>query len=314
MLIEITGPIIIRQVKNLYNIIRIMPVLSWGISSSLVGMGFSYSVNPQIKWLDYVLILTLIVLIHGLIAHALNDHEDWISGTDQSSPGILSGGSRVIIKGRYNLRQLITVSKAALLVVMAIAVYFVWTAGPLFLVILAIGLWSALAYSCSPLRLAYHPLAGEWLCGFPAVFTCTAGTFYILTGYLNLMAVTAGAINAMLAIGLLMHHHISDIKSDLQAWPPKVTTVAWAARNLGIKSTVLIEVLYFLIALITGIGGGLILHPVFWISVPVAMCCIAAALNTDPENIMSITKNEYLLYSLIIGDAILKTALLFLTG
>jgi hypothetical protein len=108
-------------------------------------------------------------------------------------------------------------------------------------------------------------------------------------------------------MGLLMHHHISDVSGDLQANPRKLTTVALAASSLGMGKTPLVEVVYFFLALIIGIAGANFSHPVFWVTVPAACGCIAAALATDPEDIMSITHREYLIYGLIAGDAVIKT-------
>jgi len=300
-----------RQIRALYTLIRALPVLSWGISASLLGLGFAYALNTEIRWLDYGLTLLLIVLIHGVLSHAYNDREDWLSGTDQLSPGILSGGSKVITHDLYNLEQLSWLGRASILAAMMVGGYLWWEVGWAIPIIVGVGFWSAIAYSCAPLRLSYHPFAGEWLCGFPAVLICAAGTFWVLTAKIQPVILVAGGIHALLAIGLLMHHHLSDISSDLESSPPKLTTVALAATTLGIKQTILIETFYFLLAFIVGMVGTLYFHPVLWVTVPTALGCIGAALNTDPEDIPSITQQEYLLYFLIIGDAVIKTILLF---
>jgi len=102
-----------QRLTDLYTLIRVFPVLSWGISSSLVGLGFSYTMNNSIRWMDYGLIILLIILVHGVVSHAFNDREDWLSGTDQLSPGILSGGSGVILNKQYSIEELSWVGKAA---------------------------------------------------------------------------------------------------------------------------------------------------------------------------------------------------------
>lgn len=300
-----------QRLKALYTLVRILPVLSWGITSSLVGLGFAYTTANKIHWFDYGLILLLIVLVHGVLSHAFNDREDWLSGTDQFSPGILSGGSGVVAGRQYTLEELSLIGKAALFMACIIAFYFIWRVGPSILILLALAFWSAIAYSCAPLRLAYHPLAGEWLCGFPAVFGCAVGTFYVLTHTVHVIVLFAGAIHALFAIGLLMHHHLSDISSDLQSTPRKLTTVALVEITLGNAKTPLVEIVYFLLALLMGILGAIFFHPVFWITVLAALGCIVTAIATVPEDIPSITTQEYLLYGLIIGDAVTKTALLF---
>ncbi|MEN6462760.1 MAG: prenyltransferase, partial [Syntrophomonas sp.] len=231
--------------------------------------------------------------------------------TDQLSPGLLSGGSKVVIRGLYSIDKLSWIGRTTLFLVFIIAGYFVWRVGPSVLIFPLIGIGSAVAYSCPPLRLSYHPIIGEWLCAFPAVSACGVGTFYVLTTTLQPTIIVAGGINALLAMGLLMHNHISDVGSDLQANPQKLTTVALVGNTLGMKKTPLVATAYFLLALLLGIVGVCFFHSIFWITVPAALGCIIATLTTAPENIKSITNREYFIYWLIIGDAVIKTLLLF---
>jgi len=308
---EISVTNVPHRLKALYTLIRIVPLLCWGISSSLVGLGFAHTFNDRLSWLDYGLIIVLITLIHGVISHAFNDREDWLSGTDPLSPGVLSGGSKVIGKSYYRLDDLSRVAKTALMLVLIMAAYFLWKFGLSVLILFAIGIWSAIAYTCPPFRFSYYPLAGEWLCAFPALLACTVGTCYVLTGAIYPVAVIGGAIHALLSIGLLMHHHLSDISSDLQANPRKLTTVALAAITLSIAKAPLVELVYFFLALVTGIAGALLFHPVFWVTIPFSLGCMWVAITTHPQDIINITNQEYLLYCLIIGDAVAKAVFLF---
>lgn len=310
-MIQIKYQKISQHIKAIYILIRALPVLSWGLSSSLLGLGLAYNQEYNISWLNYGLIFLLIVIVHGVTSHAFNDREDWLTGTDQLSPGILSGGSGVVSQSLYKLEELSLIGKISILLACTIFIFLIWQIGPVILILLILAFWSALAYSCAPLRLAYHPLTGEWLCAFPAVLGCTAGTFYVFARTINTTVLTAGAIHALLAIGLLMHHHLSDISSDLQASPRKLTTVALVKITHGIEKTPLVELIYFFIAFIAGIAGAQFLNPVFWVTMPMAFGCIGVALMTDPDSIKSITWHEYWLYFLIISDAVIKTSLLF---
>ncbi|MBP1760460.1 MAG: prenyltransferase [Firmicutes bacterium] len=295
------------KVRELYKLIRFLPVFAWGISSSLLGLGFAWQENKNLSLTTFGLIVMMIVLIHGVISHAYNDREDWLSGTDQNSPGILSGGSGVIVRGGFSLGELLWVGRTAAWSALLIGAYFWWRFGIVVVVLLVVAIWSAIAYSCAPLRLAYHPLSGEWLCAFPALFAAVTGTYYLLVFDMQPAVLIAGAIHALLAMGLLMHNHISDVSSDLTADPQKLTTVALVASKIGMPFTPLVEVLYFSMALLLGIWGGINFHPVFWITLPSALGCIIAAFTTDPEDIASITSRQYLVYVFIIGDAIVKT-------
>lgn len=302
---------IAHKLKAIFTLIRFLPTLSWGIASSLLGLGFAYTANGYVHWTDYGLILVFILLVHGVSSHAYNDREDWLSGTDPLSPGILSGGTGVIARSQFTLRELSLIGKSSLMMAFLIAGYFAYRIGPSILLFLAIAFWAATAYSIPPLRLAYRPFAGEWLCGFPAVAGCAVGTFYVLGGTINGLVLNAGAIHALLAIGLLMHHHLSDISSDLQAVPQKITTVALISLKLGLRKTPWVESAYFLMALVLGVLGGILFHPVFWVTVVTALGCVAVAFTTDPEDMVGLAQRQYLIYGWIIGDAVIKTGLLF---
>jgi 1,4-dihydroxy-2-naphthoate octaprenyltransferase len=295
------------KARELYKLIRFLPVFAWGISSSLLGLGFAWQENKNLQWTTFILIVMMIVLIHGVISHAYNDREDWLSGTDQHTPGILSGGSGVIARGGFSPGELLWVARTGALLALVIGLYFCWHFGFAVIILLAVAVWSAMAYSCAPLRLAYHPLSGEWLCAFPALLAVVSGTYYLLDFHLKTEVMVAGVIHALLAMGLLMHNHISDVSSDLLAEPRKLTTVALVAIKIGMVGTPLVEITYFSLALLLGIWGGLNFHPVFWITLPSALGCIMAALATDPENVTSITERQYLIYVFIIGDALAKT-------
>jgi 1,4-dihydroxy-2-naphthoate octaprenyltransferase len=295
------------KVREFYKLIRFLPVFAWGISSSLLGMGFAWQINRQLSWLTFSLIVVLIVIIHGVASHAYNDREDWLSGTDRESPGILPGGSGVIARGGFSLMELLWAGRMAVWAALLIGAYLWWRFGMIVTVLLAVAIWSAIAYSCAPLRLSYHPLSGEWLCAFPALFAAVTGTCYLLAFDLQPAVLIAGAIHALLSMGLLMHNHISDVSSDLSADPQKLTTVALVAGKTGMSGTPMVEVIYFTLAFLLGLWGGGSFHPVLWITLPSALGCITAALATDPEDIASITSRQYLIYIFIIGDVIAKT-------
>jgi 1,4-dihydroxy-2-naphthoate octaprenyltransferase len=310
--LEVSQNPTLRKVKGLYRLIRVAPVMTWGISSSLLGLGFALAGNQPIRWVDYGLVLLFITVTLGVVSHAFNDHHDWLSGTDRDSPGILSGGSGIVADGTFDTDGLSMVGKNAIMLTIVIGTLFWWRIGWGVIPFLAIAIWSATAYTCPPLRLSYRPLVGEWLCAFPAVAACAVGTFYVLTGTIQPAVLAAGAIHGLLAIGLLMHHHLSDIPADLRAQPPKMTTVAAAGCMLSIKQSHLVGVVYFTLALLTGVAAGLYLHPVLLITVPFALACAWLELGTNPLNVDDITHKEYLLYWLVFGDAAVKTAWLLL--
>ena len=120
-------------------------------------------------------------IIHGVLTHALNDYTDFHSGTDEYSPAILSGGSRVIQKGIMSLDSLRQLGKWLTIALLIIAILLALFAQYELAILLLIGIWSAASYSIPPLRLSYRPFLGEWLSLFPAIlFLGLAGPWIVL--------------------------------------------------------------------------------------------------------------------------------------
>ncbi|OWR31896.1 1,4-dihydroxy-2-naphthoate prenyltransferase [Saccharibacillus sp. O23] len=196
-------------------------------------------------WTAAVLLLAGCLLIHGLLTHALNDYTDYRSGTDERSPALLSGGSRIIQNGRMTPEALGRFGYGLTAALLACAVLLILLGQTRLAALLLIGIWGAVSYSAPPLRLAYIPLAGEWLSTFPSTFALGLGGVWLLTGSLPEWAVQNAWINAMYCIAWVMVHHIPDLEADRQASPVKRTSVVWAADRFGIAFARLPAAAYF---------------------------------------------------------------------
>ncbi|WP_018131389.1 prenyltransferase [Effusibacillus pohliae] len=301
---------LLRSIKGMWLLIRIVPVVSWSWCAIILSIGFAaHDLNgfASLSWNVIGVILAGALLLQGIVAHAFNDRTDWRSGTDRNSPGILSGGSKVIPKQLYSERQLLFIGAAGLLAAAGLGKYlsaltsnFVW-------IYILIGMWAAVTYTVPPFRLAYSPLAGEWLAAFPAMVACALGTYYVLTGSLSTPVVWAAAIHSLLCVAWLMQHHLSDIDADLEATPRKMTTVAYVAARWGKQAAPYVAAAYFLLAAFVSFLATLAVHPIFLFSVFCSLMGAAAAWNTNPFNIGNITFNQLRM----IAVTILHTLLLF---
>src|SRR4051794_6767618 len=156
-----------RVVRGLWLEVRVVPVLLWSFSALTLGTALS-GAHPDI-W-RYAGAVVLGVLIQGLIAHAVNEIEDWRSGTDRHpSPRVISGGSKVVVAGLLDERQLWIVFGAALGAATALGLGLATLRGAVVLPFGLIGVAGAIAYTMPPLRAAYRPFVGEAL-----AFTCLA--------------------------------------------------------------------------------------------------------------------------------------------
>ncbi len=297
------------KVKGFWVLFRFIPVLSWSFSAIVLGLSIvvghlSWSV---IRFRDLFLIILSAALLQGLIAHAYNDLIDWKSGTDKYSPGILSGGSRVIPKQLIRENELTSIALWSIMAVLVIALYFIYVIGYEILIFLVVGLWAAVAYSCSPLKLAYRPWLGEWLCAWPAMLICTVGTSYVLSrGRLYGESILFGMIHATFSITWLMLHHIPDIDADLRAKPPKLTTIAYIKFKSGWKGVVRVIEGYLTLTLLMSIIGGVFLHrsDITLISGFLVIMVLYIIHKTRLEQVEAVTRTEILTIVITIVNAV----------
>lgn len=282
-----------HNVAALWKLLRVMPVVCWGGGAVLLGAAVSARImTTTVAWPKVMFAVFMVILLQGIAAHALNDRVDWRSGTDKSSPGILSGGSKVLKEKLLTSRQLLTWSRLSLAVGSALTCLLCYKyANPQLLIFLVVGLWAAVAYSCPPLRLSYRPLLGEWLAAWPAMTVCTVGATFLLTGTLPMLSWCAGVIHATISIGWLMQHHLPDIAADLTARPVKSTTVAYLCAHWGWSYVTIPSALYFFCVIAEGMLA-LPLHHGFLVSILAGLAGLILALITDPGNLSDITRKQ----------------------
>lgn len=241
------------KVRGLLVLLRPVATLSWTGGAWLLAVGLASRVLPiGLDWNRSLRVLAVAVVIQGWLSHSLNDHADWASGTDCAAEEYFSGGSGVLRRGYLRLSELTPIALGSLLLI-ALLVHGGSAAWTLWLFLL-IGLWGAIAYSCRPWRLSYQPLVGEWLAAFPAITACGLAFYQALTGELPFTAVAAAVLHGLLCVCWLMQHHLPDWSRDLQADPPKRTTVATVVQRCGLEQARLVVVAYFLLtSLVAGL-------------------------------------------------------------
>lgn len=291
-----------RKLKGILILTRFLPTLSWGVSAALIGLAFALPQIGQggVDWVSFILVQINILLFHGVASHAINDLVDWSSGTDKLSPGIYSGGSKVIKNLFLQEKELVTITGVSILLGLLITAYLTAKHGWVIILFLLIALWSAISYSQPPFRLSYRPLLGEWLAGFPAVAATTYIGFFVLTGRLTIPVIIAGVIHALLAIGLLMIHHITDIGADLMANPPKVTSVAFIAGKFGRKRCSLVAAVYFFLAILLSLRA-MVIQPVLVVSAFFAVACFLISLKVKPDSVSDVTRWQSIIFGLVIA-------------
>ena len=263
----------------------------WTGSTVILGLSAVFRFRP-----DWLLALVLVavggVALQGYITHGLNDLYDWQSGTDQTTPGRISGGSHVIRDGLLDGRHIgITVAVAIAAYLGLLAWMGVWRTPALWPLGVA-ALIASVFYSVPPLRFCYRPLAGEWLGIFPAM---TAGVLaaglavqQALTPVLWVTAVLQGII----CVASVMQHHLVDIDSDWRARPPKHTSPAYWQRRVGRPGSE-VAIFYLLVAVVVSVAGAIFVAPRFWWSAGLCIVGVVLASRTQQGNQDAETRSDY---------------------
>lgn len=224
--------------KGVGMLLRVVAVVTSSVAT-VISTWLPLLIHHEFSMWRLLFLLALLILgaflIHGALTHVFNDITDFESGTDQHSPALLSGGSRVIQSGVMSVGQLrkialtLTVSLTALSLLLAIL-------GQTELAILiVVGIWGAASYSLRPFRFAYVPLAGEWLSLFPSMLLLGLAAPWLMLEAIPAWGWQNAFINALWCMSWVMVHHIPDMEADRKAITVKRTSVVWSADKFGMR-------------------------------------------------------------------------------
>ncbi|MGE5654541.1 MAG: prenyltransferase [Bacillota bacterium] len=279
--------------------------MAWSLAAFGIGAGAAIAARGfhGLDWVNLALTVAGGVFFQGVVAHSTNELIDWKSGTDRYSDGILSGGAKVLRRGVLTQCELELYSWLGGIAAFGVALALGRRVGGWVWLVYIVGCWASLGYSLPPLRLAYRPLAGEWLAAWPATWTCVYAGGLILGAPRTSSLALAASVHATMSVSWLMQHHLADIPADLAAVPQKQTTVAWASMYIGRVNCRYIVAGYFLLTACLA----LLLCNSLWITVLPAVLAVlgaVAALATDPQSVASITTWQRVMIGLSLVDAL----------
>ncbi|WP_027965071.1 prenyltransferase [Halalkalibacillus halophilus] len=238
----------VSTIKTGWLLLRAIAVISSSIAtivSTMLPLYLYFTVPNSQLMMTFTLLVVGAFIIHGVLTHLLNDYIDDQSGTDAHSPGILSGGSRVIQTGLITSSTMWMLGKGLIVLLVITTIAFVIFEFYILAILLIVGMWGAISYSLPPLRLSYRPFVGEWVSTFPSVLFLGLAGAWLTLGTTPEWAVQNATINALFCIAWVMVHHIPDREADEQAQPVKETSVVWAANKFGVGFSRLPAILYF---------------------------------------------------------------------
>lgn len=298
-----------KTLFGLWKLFRVIPVLTFTRSIMLINIAFAWKQGVAI-WPHVLPLVVGGFLINGFLGHSLNDINDWESGTDKVSKGILSGGSKVVRKGLLSKKDLNKVAFFSLNIILLIGLYLYLFRGFLVIVALGIGVFIAWAYTCPPFRLAYKPFIGELMGLWVAGVVLSIASYFVLTGGFHPVPFFAGVVQTTLLTGWIMQHHIPDIPADLSAIPQKLTTPALFFMRWGSRGAVLPAIFYFSLAVAASIMGFLYINEIFICMLLPALIGILAAAMTDTVNVHDATRKQLITTAAIIANSIIFAILI----
>ena len=205
--------------RGLWLELRVIPVLLWSFSA--ITLGTALGGGSDVEGWYYLGAVALGVLIQGVLAHTLNEIEDWRSGTDRhDSPRVISGGSKVLVAGLLTPRALKLLFAVAFVATTVLGLALVASRGLVMLPFGLAGVAGAVLYTLPPVRAAYRPFLGEAVACI-CLWLCVTGAAVLQGGTIDATVAVAALAVAAYAVGMLMVHHYLDYEADRSATPTK---------------------------------------------------------------------------------------------
>src|SRR5689334_3747189 len=240
--------------RGLWLELRVIPVLLWSFSA--ITLGTALGGGSDVEGWYYLGAVALGVLIQGVLAHTLNEIEDWRSGTDRhASPRIISGGSKVLVAGLVTPRALRLLFASAFALTTLIGLALVASRGLIMLPFGLAGVAGAILCTQPPVRAAYRPFVGEAI-ACTCLWLCVTGAAVLQGARISASIAVAALAVAAYAVGMLMMHHYLDHDADRSASPPKTTTIV----RLGLTRGRQYAIGWALVALAAAVAAALAHH------------------------------------------------------
>ncbi|MFQ5602579.1 MAG: prenyltransferase [bacterium] len=241
------------KIKGYFMLFRVLPVMVWAVTGTLVGTSLASMKNYEINWPAFLLVLLISALVQGYPTHIINEIYDWKSGADpQDLRAKKSGGSKVLQAQLLSIGDLWWAFVISNLILAGLVYWCIKVIDiKAFYFFFLPAYFSALFYTLPPFRFAYRPFLGEWLGGFAGMFVLVVGSYYVQTFSVNLYVILSAVGFGIIFIGIMIFFHYLDYENDQQAVPVKKTTVVYLGLEGSRKYVYFCLVVSFVILGIT---------------------------------------------------------------
>jgi hypothetical protein len=220
--------------KQWFVTMRLVPVINWTITNSLIALALALYFNKQIDFISWLVASAVAIATQSFPAHVFNDIYDWLSGTDKlaDKSRTVSGGSGAVQRWYRNNPFKHLANNIPWILVCAIAVYyFGFVLGWWWYVVLGgvAAVFISVFYSTPPIQADHRPFIGEWIFAFGGIMVSNAFIYYAAAhSWPSVIALLCMVPYVIGNIFMLEMHHVNDIYPDLHAKPKKKhTAVAW---------------------------------------------------------------------------------------
>lgn len=209
-----------KILNAIIKLMRFKPVISWTVCGFMLALSVAYYETGALQNSDLLVASFIaVVLIQGVISHAMNDLCD--EDIDRNANIDETGRTKVLINGmatRSDLRALIL---SALFISLMVFINVYNRLGYIILLFGFIGLYAAICYNVRPLKLGWRPFS-EWTVVYPVITTLVVAVNYIATEHVSFLAFLVGTSHAFFNIRWFMDSRMMDIQPDSEHG--KITT------------------------------------------------------------------------------------------
>jgi 1,4-dihydroxy-2-naphthoate octaprenyltransferase len=224
-------------------------------SGVVVGLGAALAVGAPFRP-DTALACLVVALLLQVLANLANDLSDFRRGADTPDR---SGPTRVAAAGLVSERRLEAAIAAVIGLAGLVGLWLVVVGGPALLVLGALAIVAALAYTGGPFPYGYRALGEVFVFLFFGV-VAVVGTAYLQALRLEPLFFAASIPVGALTAAILVVNNLRDIPTDAAAGKRTLAVILGRRRTAG-EYALLLAIAYAVPAVLVALGAGALVGP-----------------------------------------------------
>lgn len=267
------------------------------VSGVVVGLGAALALGVPFR-LDAALGCLAVALLLQVAANLANDLSDFRAGADTPDR---TGPIRVAAAGLVTERQLEFAIGVVVVLAGLVGLGLVAIGGPVLLVVGALAIVAAIAYTGGPWPYGYHGLGEVFVFVFFGL-VAVVGTAYLQAGFVDPLFIAVAIPVGCLITAILVVNNLRDIPTDAAAGKRTLAVIIGRDRTI-LEYDLLVIVAYLTPAFLAAFGRPPVLLPL--VSLPLAWSLIKKVQSfTEPGQLNPVLKGTArlaLVHSLLFG-------------